>query len=296
MWSTPGVPLSPSPRLFARNVPPLLTQFRRFARDVQRDLWPTPEHAVLQEFERRAQREPRRTRGTIAISPYRIEYADAMSVWPQWDDIFIHNALRFDTPAPAPRILDCGANVGLASLYFKRCYPRAKVTAFEADPTLTEMCRRNLAANASGDVEVENAAVWTENGQTEFVCEGADSGAIASLEPSVSGPKTTVPAVRLRDWLKEPIDLLKIDIEGAEAAVLDDCRDVLHNVRSMTLDVHEFDPSRRQTGKMFELLTNAGFAFDVRNLALLPWRSPGIPSPFPEPSIVWAMTVRAWRR
>ena len=149
-------------------MPALLSHFRRFARDVQHDIWPTPELAVLQELERRAAREPRRTPGQIAMASYRFEYADAMSAWPQWDEIFVHDSLAFDTTARAPRILDCGANIGLASIYFKRRYPHATITAFEADPALAAMCRRNLASSGAGDVEITDAAVWIGNGTLEF--------------------------------------------------------------------------------------------------------------------------------
>lgn len=273
-----------------------MSHFRRFAREVQHDFWPTPERAVLQELERRAGREARRTPGHIAIGGYRFEYADAMSVWPQWDDIFVHRSLAFETDVRDPRILDCGANIGLASIYFKQRYPNARITAFEADPSLAAICRRNLAKQGASPVEIKDVAVWVGEGSIEFICEGADSGAIASLDPSVPGTLTHVPAVRLRDWLNERVDLLKLDIEGAELPVLADCRDRLHNVRAMTIDLHEFNPETRQTGAVFDLLVHAGFQFDMRGLVPLPWRATRVASPFPDPSPVWVATVRAWRR
>lgn len=276
-------------------MPALISRFRRFARDVQGDLWPTPELAVLQELERRASNEPRRTRGTVSVAPYRFEYADAMSAWPQWDDIFVHDSLAFSCGSKAPRILDCGANIGLASLYFKRQYPAATITAFEADPSLAAICRRNLAANGYGDVEVKDAAVWVNDGTIEFVCEGADSGAVAALDPSVQGDRAVVPSVRLSEWLRQPIDLLKLDVEGAELRILEDCRDLLPNVRAITIDLHEFDPRRRQTGDLFALLSSAGFQFDMRGLVPLPWRGTQVSSPFRDATPVWVATVRAWR-
>ena len=274
----------------------VLTHFRRFARDVRHDVWPTPERAVLRELEWRALHEPRRGGGQIAVPPYRFDYVDAMSTWPQWDDIFVHRSLDFDSDAPAPRILDCGANIGLASMYFKRRYPHAKVTAFEADPRLASICVRNLAVNnATEQMEVKQAAVWTADGTVEFICEGTDSGAIASLDEPIQGPVARVPSVRLRDWLDEPVDLLKLDVEGAELPVLEDCRDRLRNVRAMFVELHESNPGRRQTGSMFDLLTAQGFVFDVRSLTPLPWRSSETQSPFADPSLSWVATVRAWR-
>ena len=252
---------------------------------------------MLRELEWRAVHEPRRGGGQIAVPPYRFDYVDAMSTWPQWDDIFVHQSLDFESDAPAPRILDCGANIGLASIYFKRRYPHAKLTAFEPDPQLASICRRNLAVNNGTDeVEVNEAAVWTANGTVEFVCEGTDSGAIALLDEPIEGPVTPVRSVRLRDWLDGPVDLLKLDVEGAELPVLHDCRDRLCNVRAMLVELHESNPGRRQTGVMFDLLTAAGFIFDVRALTPLPWRSSQVQSPFTDPSLSWVATVRAWRR
>ena len=273
----------------------LLTHVRRFVRDAQTDLWPTPEHAMLQELERRAQRESRRTAGEISIAPYHLEYADAMSAWPQWDDIFVRQVLAFDTNERMPRIIDCGANIGLASLYYTRRYPHARLTAIEADPTLAAMCARNLARNGCTHVDVRAAAAWTANGDTEFVCEGADSGVIASLGSSVTGTARRVPTVRLRDYLEDTVDLLKIDIEGAELPVLEDCAGLLAHVRALAIEVHEFDPAHRQTGAVVELLGRAGFTFGMSNLCPLPWRSPQTATPFPSAPPVWAVAIFAWR-
>jgi FkbM family methyltransferase len=273
----------------------LLKPIRRLVRDVQRDLWPTPEHAVLQELERRAQREPRRTPGEISIAPYHLEYADAMSMWPQWDDIFVRRMLAFETNEPAPRIIDCGANIGLASVYYARRYPHARLTAIEADPALAAICQRNLARNGCTQFDVKAAAAWISHGETEFICEGADSGMLASLGTSVTGTTRRVPSVRLRDYLDDTIDLLKIDIEGAELRVLEDCADRLGNVRALAVEVHEFDPAHRHTGAVVELLERAGFTFGMSNLCPLPWRAPQSSAPFPSAPPVWAVEVFAWR-
>jgi FkbM family methyltransferase len=273
----------------------LLKPIRRLVRDVQRDFWPTPDHAVLQELERRAQHEPRRTAGEISIAPYQLEYADAMSAWPQWDDIFVRQMLAFDTSERAPRIIDCGANIGLASLYYARRYPHAKLTAIEADPALAAICERNLTRNGCTQFDVKAAAAWTANGETEFICEGADSGMLASLGSSVTGIARMVPTVRLRDYLDHTVDLLKIDIEGAELPVLEDCASLLHHVRALTIEVHEFDPAHRQTGVVLELLGRAGFIFGMSHLCPLPWRSSESAAPFPGAPCVWAVTVFAWR-
>jgi Methyltransferase FkbM domain len=62
------------------------------------------------------------------------------------------------------------------------------------------------------DVTVVDKAVWFPKGILSFASEGGDVGRLGE-------DSTEVTATRLRDWLTEPIDLLKLDIEGAEVEV-----------------------------------------------------------------------------
>ena len=60
-----------------------------------------------------------------------------------------------------------------------------------------------------------------------------------------------MPSLRMRDVLaRERIDLLKLDIEGAEDAVLADCEPVLDRVNAIVMDLHEFDPRDRQSSRV----------------------------------------------
>jgi FkbM family methyltransferase len=245
-----------------------------------------------------AETAPRFTPGVIRMMDYELQYSDLLSFCPQWHDIFVAGVLDFQPRTSSPRILDCGANVGLASLFFKRRFPGARVTAYEADPALCALAGANVRANGASDVEVVHAAVWTSSGHVTFRCEGSDSGMIESLPGAVAGQSRTVPSVRLRDVLAaEPIDLLKLDIEGAEDVVLDDCAPVLDRVGAIVMDLHEFDPSARQTPHVLERLTRSGFTYAVDELIPQPWREPvaGADSPFPGRALTWSMTVHAWR-
>ena len=271
---------------------------RRAAGAAYRQLFPTPEMAAWRHAEQLTRTIPRHTAGSIRMLDYELQYADLLSFCPQWHDIFVQGALEFRTASESPRILDCGANVGLASLFFKRRFPAARITAYEADPTLFAIARANLSTNGAADVEVVNAAVWTSAGRVTFRAEGTDSGMIDGLAGAVAGPVVDVPSLRLRDILaSERPDLLKLDIEGAEDAVLADCEPVLDHVSAIVMDLHEFDPSVRQAPRVLERLTRAGFMYAVDEFVPQPWRPPVTASdtPFPGRALVWSMTVRAWR-
>ena len=267
-----------------------------------RQLFPSPEVAAYRHAQECARAVPRFTPGSIRMLDYELQYADLLSFCPEWHDIFVDGALEYRADSAAPRILDCGGNVGLASLYFKRRFPAARITAYEADPALFKILRSNLDANRAADVEAVHAALWTSNGRVSFRAEGSDSGMIETLPGAVSGTAVDVPSLRLRDVIaNEPggsIDLLKLDIEGAEDAVLADCEPALARVSAIVMDLHEFDPSRRQAPRVLELLTRNGFTYAVDEFLPQPWRPPvSLPStPFPGKALVWSMTVRAWRQ
>jgi FkbM family methyltransferase len=275
-----------------------LRRARRKVGAIRRRLFEMPEQAAWRRAWHQAETTPRFTPGMIRMMDYDIRYSDLLSFCPQWQDIFVKRVLAFESASPAPRILDCGANVGLASLFFRRLYPSARITAFEADPTLFQMLDANLKANGAADVETRHAALWTSTGSLTFHCEGSDSGMIGSLPGAVAGRSTTVPSLRLRDVLAEgPVDLLKLDIEGAEDAVLADCEPVLDRVKALVLDLHEFDPAARQAPRVLEGVARAGFTYAIDGFVPLTWRDPlsGATTPFPGKAMQWAMTVRAWR-
>jgi len=272
---------------------------RRKAGAIRRRLFESPEQAAWRRAWHRAETTPRFTPGRISMMEYDLQYSDLLSFCPQWQDIFVKRALDFATASPAPRILDCGANIGVASLFFRKRYPKARITAFEADPSLFALLDANLAANGAQDVERKHLAVWTAAGTLTFRSEGSDSGMIASLPGAVDGRSVAVPSVRLRDILEaEPaIDLLKLDIEGAEDAVLADCEPSLGRVRALIMDLHEFDAASRQVPRVLDLLARAGFTYAIDDFVPLTWREPTADarSPFPGRALTWAMTVRAWR-
>jgi FkbM family methyltransferase len=271
---------------------------RRAAGALYRQLKPSPEVAALRRLEAMAGSTARRTAGRIRLLDFDLEYADLPSFCPQFDEIFVKHGLEFNATTPSPRILDCGANIGAASLFFKRRYPGARITAYEADPALYAMTKRNLERNGASDVDVVHAALWTSNGEVTFRAEGSDSGMIDGLAGAVDAKGVTVPSLRMRDVLeRERIDLLKLDIEGAEGAVLEDCAPVLDRVSAMVIDLHEFDPRERQSPRVFECLTRAGFVYALDDLLGQHWRPPlaAAQSAFPGTPLVWTMTVRAWR-
>lgn len=272
---------------------------RRAAGRIKRRVFPTRETAAWRRLCAEAARIPRYTPGFIEIMGYRLHYVDLLTVAPQWEDTFVRELLFFRTMNPSPRILDCGANVGIVALYLKGKHPTARITAFEADPTIAAALSRNIAENNLSQVDVVQAAIWDEDGNVTFVAEGADSGSVASEYRGGATNRITVPAARLRDILaaEDRIDLLKLDIEGAEHRVLADCEKELHRVQAIAVELHNFEPASRKTPATLELLTRAGFIYAHAGIIRVPLSStgPGERGPFRFPAIGWVDRVFAWR-
>jgi FkbM family methyltransferase len=271
---------------------------RTVARAARRRLWPTPEEKAWRTIRERADRDGRRTPGELRLMDLDIAYVDALSLAPQWHDMFVRKTLAFRAETDAPRVLDCGANIGVASIWIKRQYPRARITAFEADPAIFTVLQRNLQRNNFTDIEAVHAAVWRDAQPITFRSEGTDSGAIDQVAANTPGTVCQVPAVRLRDylWNGAPVDLLKLDIEGAEGEVLADAVDALDRVRAIHLEVHDFDAGRRLLPGCLDLLGRRGFEYALDDFASATWRTEAAPrGPFAKAVPAWIVLVRAWR-
>jgi FkbM family methyltransferase len=119
------------------------------------------------------------------------------------------------------RALDLGANLGLHSLVLARC--GFAVRAYEPDPTHYDILCRNLKANDCATATPINAAISTQAGTMEFVrVMGNTTGShLAGAKPNPYGELERFP-VRVDAYATAAADtdLVKMDIEGHEAAVL----------------------------------------------------------------------------
>lgn len=139
--------------------------------------------------------------------------------------VFIHKQYACPEPAIPPRyIVDCGAYVGYASVYLLHRFPDAKVVAIEPDRRNHEILVRNLAPYGTRAVPML-AAVWSHEvglNLHPYSTEKGDEWG-TQVQESAAGETPDVAAVDIV-WLlnQSPhgyIDILKIDIEGAEEVV-----------------------------------------------------------------------------
>ena len=201
--------------------------------------------------------------GQARLFGARFAFCDALTMLSGLDEIFGGEVYRFHCDRADPLIVDCGANVGLSVVYFKRLLPEARIIAFEPDPDLFAALKRNVEALALSRVELHNAAVWTTNGKIDFVREGGFSGRIPGSETR-AGDTTPVDCRRLRDFLDQQVDFLKVDIEGAESKVIPDCADRLHNVARLFVEYHSESASAQRLQDLLAVIQAAGFRYYLK--------------------------------
>jgi FkbM family methyltransferase len=182
---------------------------------------------------------------------------------------FVDLEYLFRTDAERPFIVDCGANIGTATLFFKTFYPTADIIAFEPDPQAYEALTANVRDNKLSGVTVMNVAVGGSDGRASlFVGPALPGTGQASLyAPSVSVATTEVEVVRVSRFIDREVDFLKIDIEGAEMDVLHDLAETgkLALVRQMVIEYHHhMRPGENRMSELFRLLEDAGFGYVVR--------------------------------
>jgi FkbM family methyltransferase len=173
---------------------------------------------------------------------FEISYFDHPTLAFLYREIFARQNYYFRARSDSPVIFDCGANLGMATLYFKWLYPKARIEAFEPDPDTFSLLERNVRGNRLRDVVLHNCAVWDENGNIEFFVDPAVPGSLlmSTDRSRLTGQCIQVPSQRLSGFVQGPIDFLKLDVEGAEHRVLCDLvtSGAIGLVREMVIEYH----------------------------------------------------------
>ncbi len=167
-------------------------------------------------------------------------------------------------------ILELGANVGYFTVQGARVAPHARYVAVEPHPASVQVCRANLALNGVRSVHVVAAAAVAEPGVASvslvipweqlatptvaFVAAGSE------LPPAMSqraSAVTDVPAVDVRTLLAD-VDLIKIDVEGQEHALLATAWDHLRT-RRPTVFVEVLPGTSRLRALITQLCEDLGY-------------------------------------
>lgn len=172
-------------------------------------------------------------------------------------------------------ILDCGGNIGCTAVYFANKYPAAQIYSVESEKNNFKLLKFNTAFY--DNIHPLKSALWDKE---TFIRVEAQEGPFNPLgfmtfETTPDDPdafKTTTVAKLLAESGFDEIDLLKIDIEGAEKEVFSapDVDEWLPKVKVLTIELHD----RMKRGCSYEFFKAVSkykwfFAFRGENLIFI---------------------------
>jgi FkbM family methyltransferase len=165
-------------------------------------------------------------------------------VW-AFEQVFVNGEYDFSVKEPPKVIVDAGANIGLASILFTNRYPLAKIFAIEPEQSNFELLKANVAPYPN--VVPIQAALWHRNEEISLVDPGLGKwGFMTDAKDSSEGLGDTCHQVEamtvdkiMADYGLSEINILKIDIEGAEREVFSDTSAWIGKVDAVIIELHE---------------------------------------------------------
>ncbi len=184
----------------------------------------------------------------------------------------IFNALEYDIRLDfSPQtIIDAGANIGLASIYFANKYPAAKIIAVEPESANFNLLKKNTAPYKN--VYPLKRAISNESDQyLHIVDDGYGEWGFMTHPKSHSQHKNikgSVKTITIEEIIKENnlpcIDILKIDIEGAEKELFDsNFHEWIAKTRCIIIELHD-NMKKGASQSFFKVISQYNFSYSHR--------------------------------
>lgn len=160
-------------------------------------------------------------------------------------------------------IIDLGANIGVSSAIFRILFPSARIVAVELDKKNTEMMQNNHRHDPL--IEVINGAIWSHSGKVSLKDIGDGDWAF-QVDPTNADVTKSVLAFSFEDLINNHdipiVDIMKMDIEGAEADVLEASGDVIFaKTKISIIEVHDWMPGIKE--RVEKVINDCGHRLDL---------------------------------
>jgi FkbM family methyltransferase len=190
-------------------------------------------------------------------------------------EIFMRNIYYFKSKKKNPLIIDCGANIGIATLFFKWLYPRSTIYTIEADKETFALLEKNIKQNKFKNIHLHNIAVWGKKEKINFYIDKTNPGwlTMSTLKERLPKDKITVDAMPLSTFIPKntQIDFLKMDVEGIETKIIKELitSKKIQAINEMVIEYHHgIDEKKLAFSKFLEMIEKNGFLYRIGTTAL----------------------------
>lgn len=202
------------------------------------------------------------------LGKYEIWYENSDEFYELKKEIFSENCYYLELEKEDPVIVDAGAHIGMATLYYKMLFPESRIIAFEPVPYNFNILEKNIHENQLENVELIQAVVAPKSGILriqEPIGEGAWRSGAGIIPKGWKGiqdnQEIKVEAIGIQEILHDKIDIFKMDIEGMEYEVIRNAGPLLRNVKNWIIEVHPRKDHRIE--EIQKILLQNGFKIEV---------------------------------
>jgi FkbM family methyltransferase len=206
-----------------------------------------------------------------------IEFCTVDSFYHLFNEIYSKQEYYFETDTDRPFIIDCGSNIGMSVMYFKTLFPKAEILAFEPDSDAYRCLANNIRGNELVSVTAHKKAVTDHEGEIDFYYDDDSPGSLAMSTVFDRMPKNkrVVEAVCLSNYIDREVDFMKLDVEGAEEAVVNDLynNNKLSAIKKMIIEYHHhIDSVKDNLSKILGMLEKTGFGYEIDTSIGIPFK------------------------
>lgn len=141
-----------------------------------------------------------------------------------------------------PLIIDCGANIGLASVWFANQFPQARIVAVEPDSDNFELLSKNIAPYGAR-MQALRGGIWHTEGNLRIENPTAGSAAFRVVPCSATHPEAvrtfTIPSICAQVGAQRPF-IVKVDIEGAQGPLFSTNVDWIGDTALVVLELDDW--------------------------------------------------------
>ncbi|MTI29986.1 FkbM family methyltransferase, partial [Xanthovirga aplysinae] len=188
---------------------------------------------------------------------------------PTFKQVFVYREYEYPINFVPKVIIDAGANIGLSAVYFANKFRNAHIYSIEPETNNFKLLKQNVSPYTT--VTPIQAALWNSSSDLGVIDKGLGEWGFMVEERNkgeTSNKINSIKSVTIKDLLQsfkiKEIDILKIDIEGAEKELFEsNFEDWLPRVKCLMIELHD----RMKAGcskSFFKAISRFNFSYDQK--------------------------------